>query len=358
LGVDRSQLTACHWLLLRLAGTAPDDLMAQCRRWLARGRALDVGRAVTYAVLSQRIRLVDPDVDLLAELLAADGADTSALSMVDIVDTDPMPMFGFAPTRLRVDAEMRVAADVIPGRLLTNACPEDDVDRAALAASRSYAVARALWRAWRYPGDGAPWPPPRRVYLVETDTGADLATLAGGLHDALARAGEPYPQVEVYPTREELPSYQRLARAYGALMWTREPDPGVRVADTFDLVDASGPRMTPDHEVLPAERITPLLAYLRAGEPLLVSAVRLDDVVDPSLESAVPMNYRTDGFWVWSEASCYYLERYGLMPDRSLVQHIEERRYVSVPVDGAAFFRALAAWEVSSSDRSIRMYGV
>jgi hypothetical protein len=34
---------------------------------------------VTYAVLSQRIRLLDEDIDLPAELLAADGVDTSAL---------------------------------------------------------------------------------------------------------------------------------------------------------------------------------------------------------------------------------------------------------------------------------------
>jgi hypothetical protein len=48
-GIDVSQLTACHWLLLRLPGTAPNGLISQCRRWLGQGRALDLGRAVDGA---------------------------------------------------------------------------------------------------------------------------------------------------------------------------------------------------------------------------------------------------------------------------------------------------------------------
>jgi hypothetical protein len=64
-GVNVSQLWACRLLLLRIAGIARDDLVHHWRRWLVEGRALDVRRAVTYAVLSQRIRLIDPDIDLL-----------------------------------------------------------------------------------------------------------------------------------------------------------------------------------------------------------------------------------------------------------------------------------------------------
>src|SRR5262245_41123325 len=77
--INRARIEASHWLLLRLAGSAPDDLIAQCRLWLAEGRVLDVGRTVAHAVLGHRLRLTDEDVDLLAELLAVDGADASAL---------------------------------------------------------------------------------------------------------------------------------------------------------------------------------------------------------------------------------------------------------------------------------------
>jgi hypothetical protein len=128
-GVDQVRRLACHWLLLRLAGTAPDDLITQCRRWLGQERLLGIGRPVTYAVPSQHFLLANPDIDLLAELLAADGADTSALSMVSVADFDPMPPCGFAPTRARSGAGQCAAADARPGPPLANAEPEDDIDR-------------------------------------------------------------------------------------------------------------------------------------------------------------------------------------------------------------------------------------
>src|SRR3954470_14755668 len=56
-GRDARRLGACHWMLLRLAGTASDDLLTQCRHWLAEGRVLDVGRAAAHAVVSHRLRL-------------------------------------------------------------------------------------------------------------------------------------------------------------------------------------------------------------------------------------------------------------------------------------------------------------
>ena len=51
-----------HWLLLRLAGSLPDELIVQCRTWLAEGRQADIGRAVTHAVLSQKHSLTQVDL--------------------------------------------------------------------------------------------------------------------------------------------------------------------------------------------------------------------------------------------------------------------------------------------------------
>ena len=189
-GVDQVRRLACHWLLLRLAGTAPDDLITQCRYWLGQGRLLDIGRSVTYAVLSQHFRLAHPDIDLLAELLAADGADTSALSLVSVADFDPMPPCGFAPTRAGLGCGRCAAADTRPGPLLADAEAEDDIDRAAIGAAEQTPAVRALWRAWRFPGDGAPWPPPRRVYIVEVAFDADLAGTTAETQRRLAAAGE------------------------------------------------------------------------------------------------------------------------------------------------------------------------
>ena len=225
------RLIASHWLLLRIAGIAPDDLVHRCRGWLAQRRALNVGRAVAHAVLSQRIRLADTDRDLLAELLAADGVGTSALSMIAVDDTDPMPRSGFAATRAGIDCAMGIpAADGAPPELVAGAEPEDDIENHAVRVAAADPSVRAVWRAWRFPCDGAPWPPPRRIWVVETDAEANLPETTGRLQVALEVGGEILPQVEVYPIGAEPPSYQQLARAYGALMWSREPNRGLRVA--------------------------------------------------------------------------------------------------------------------------------
>jgi hypothetical protein len=150
-GVDQVRRLACHWLLLRLAGTAPDDLITQCRRWLGQERLLGIGRPVTYAVPSQHFLLANPDIDLLAELLAVDGADTSALSMVSVADFNPMPPCGFAPTRARSGAG-QCAADQAP-------------------------AVRAPWRSWQFP----------RFRAAGARTGAWVPMLDGAaVHRALA----------------------------------------------------------------------------------------------------------------------------------------------------------------------------
>jgi hypothetical protein len=341
--IDVSRITACHWLLLKLAGSVPDDLISQCRQWLGQGRALEVAQAVTYAAVSQSLRLATDDVLLLAELLTADGLDTSTLFMVDTTEVEPMPMHGFAPTRERVDLDMGVAADRQPGMSMISAAPEDDIDAAAVFSLASHPAVRAMWRTWRFPGDGAPWPRPRRIYLLETDQAANLVRVTAEVQHVLTQAGEPDPQVEVYPMRAHLPDYQRLARAFGALMWTRGPHPGVQVARAFDGVGEQGPWMAPDHAILTGDAALRLLDYLIRGEPILVTATLLDDVVDPTRGPVVPMNLFTDGYWVWSDASVYYLDHYELAPPKALTAHIQARGYRMPLVDGAAAFRALAA---------------
>ncbi len=336
MSVPPHRIASCHWLLLRLAGAAPDEVISQCRRWLGRRRTFDVGRTVAHAVLSGRIRLTDTDVDLLTEILAAGGLDTSPLSMVAVTDIDPMPAYRFSPSRGRTPGH-RPAADLPPERPEADAEPEDDIDDVFLRTVRRCCPARAGWRSWRYPGGGAHWPDPRRVYLVETDIGADLAGVTWSVQAALTGAGELQPQVEVYPTRAHLPSYQRLARARSALLWARDPDPGVRVAvscDSTRAVAAHRPWSPETHLVV---------AYLCGGEVLLTGSVPLDDAMDPARPRTVPARLRTDGLWIWDEAWAYYLERYGVAPDLELLAHIRAQRYQLPLVDGAAMHRALAA---------------
>jgi hypothetical protein len=352
--VQRERVAACHRLLLRLAGTVPDDLTCQCRRWLAEDRTSDVGRSIAYAVLSQHVRLTDAEIDLLAELLGAAALDTSALSMVEVLDSEPLPKHAFAPSRADADRGTQLgAADDRPGPPALAAEPDDDVDRAMLARMDAEPLIRALWRVWRFPGDGAPWPRPRRVYVVETDQDAELAGIAARLQAVAASAGETAPQVEVYPVHAALPGYQRLARAYGALIWARDPDPGLRLAALPDQVDAGADGAL----ALPTTEVARLVSYLRGGEPLLVTTARMPDVVNRARGAVVPMNFRTDGRWIWSDAAIYYLERYGLAPDPELVAHVRRLNYTSPEVDGAAIHRALAALQEPPADEPAWTYG-
>ncbi len=41
----------------------------------------------------------------------------------------------------------------------------------------------------------------------------------------------------------------------------------------------------------------------------------------------VPLNFRSDGVWVWAGAVPHYLHKHGLAPEPELVQHIANRGY-------------------------------
>jgi hypothetical protein len=278
--------------------------------------------------------------------------------MVDVLDSEPMPKHAFASCRADADRGTRAsAADKRPTVPVVTAEPDDEVDRAMLAGMGREPAIRGVWRAWRFPGDGAPWPPPRRVYVVEVDRDSQLAGIGAGLQSIAAAAGEAEPQVEVYPVHATLPNYQRLARASGALIWARDPDPGLRLAAVFAPAGEAGPRLTAGHPVIGAHEGARLAGYLRNGQPLLVTTARENDALTPARGAVVPMDYRTDGQWIWSDAAMYYLERYGLSPDTDLVAHIRRREFVMPEVDGVAIHRALAALQEPAAHEPAWTYG-
>lgn len=352
--VDQFRSTACHWLLLRLAGWVPDDLITRCRSWLAADRDLDVARAVTFALLVQSMPLPEPDLDLLGELLVEAGLDPSVLDLVTVADDDAMPIYRFVADRKDVEAVAR-RTEVPEDRpqALIEVCPAADVvDAAVVTAAEAAPAILALWRAWRLPEGGSPWPPPRRVFVVEIATNEQVE-VANVLQQTLVSAGETDPQVEVYQTGADVPTYQNLARANGALLWARTAEPAVRVAALFP---------TGDHVGMPAERTDRhldhderdrLLDYLRRGAAMLMTEARTEDVVDRRRGAVVPMSFRTDGEFIWTDAVAYYLAEYGMRPDSELVAHIRERDYRCSTVDGAGLRRALTAlqeWSVAGTD--------
>ncbi|GIJ44106.1 hypothetical protein Val02_09920 [Virgisporangium aliadipatigenens] len=348
------RLDACHWLLLRLAGIAPDELITQCRTWLGEGRMLDLGQAVAHAVCGHRLRVTESDVSLLVELLAADGTDASALTIVGVTDLDPLPNHAFAPNRERTADRLPAAADVrSPDRPAVTDARErlDRVDRAAIDAAAVNPFVRAVWRTWRCASGTATWPPPRRVVICEVDSGGNLAQTAATIGDEMAAAGEPTPQVEVYPSGlygSGLPSYQRLARAHAALLWRREPPRRLRLARSPDPADPPAGMDSVRFEDLMVGEITQLIGYLKRAAPVLQTPARGPDLYDPAAPEQVPLNYRTDGFWVWTDAIAYYLEYHRRLPERDLIQHVRRQGFVTPVVDAVTMADAVATVPVSA----------
>jgi hypothetical protein len=201
-----------------------------------------------------------------------------------------------------------------------NFAPEPDghepTDSALVAAVTGEGV-DACWATMR---DGTD-----RVYLVQAGVDADLpAVTAAGQH-ALA-AWEDTPKVEVFGHDHPLPGYHEQALLAATLLWSATSEPPVTVARAFDGAGADGPWFAADHELVvdPMQRRR-LLDFLAGGEVVLTATGRLVDVLTGAAE-VVPASLRSDGTWVWSEATRYYLDRYQLAPDPELAGHAMANR--------------------------------
>ncbi len=244
------------------------------------------------------------------------------------------------------------------GRVATANSGRKRVDRALIKAITAEDGVIGVWRAWRFPSDGAPWPPPKRVYTIEVGPDVDQVALTAGLQAKLITVGEAHPQVEVYPVGADLPVYQRLARAYGELVWAAEENPDIQIAVVFDEVDAeTGPHFFPDHARLDDDEADKVAGYLYQGEPLLVTTARMEDVVATARVYSVPMSFRTDGTWIWTEASAYYVKEHRLEPDAGLLAHIRELDHTAPTVDGVGLYRALQVLQEPAEEEPVWTFG-
>ncbi|MFI6845119.1 hypothetical protein OG535_06160 [Kitasatospora sp. NBC_00085] len=102
---------------------------------------------------------------------------------------------------------------------------------------------------------------------------------------------------------------------------------GFELAAVFDHVDpVTGPGFEPGHPRLAAGAEREAVArYLSAGTPVLLTPMLMDDVVDQERRGVVPMGYRTDGQWIWTDTVTYYLDEYGLAPEPGLLRHVLSR---------------------------------
>lgn len=108
--------------------------------------------------------------------------------------------------------------------------------------------------------------------------------------------------------------------------------PALSVARVFDGVRDGAPYFLPDHPLVDDPR---LAAYLRAGTPILSTTSTDLDRIDPSRGQVVPLSFRTDGTWIWTDTVTYYLEEHRIRPDEELCAHIAGRGYSCPEVDAA-----------------------
>ncbi|WP_433180109.1 hypothetical protein [Actinoallomurus sp. CA-150999] len=193
-----------HEVLLRLAGWLSDNDLFQARESLAEGGLDRVAYLIRDAISAGLVPYSAEDAARLQSLLAAHGVDPSLVEAGVRQSLEPPP-WGFAP--------------VPPWGIGPSVT--DAVDQAAIDAAADSPVT-TLTRVWRYPPTALQVP--RRIYLAETTTDADLPVVTHHLHSALVRAGEPTPQVEVYTAESRLPEYHRSAISQAEPLWPTQTD--------------------------------------------------------------------------------------------------------------------------------------
>jgi hypothetical protein len=340
---EATRTAELHGLLLLAAGYAPSASVTAMRSDLAAGRQAEVAAGIVEVVAERRLPLSPVDRSVLAAIVPEDPR----LPLLPQFESNQLPglMYMF---RAALPAPGVFEGEVPPVLDLTfapsawvEACT-DGIDLAAVQAVEMTAGSIALYRSWRY----APPTQPSRVYLLEADVPpAELAALTAQVQQALAEAGQNDPQVEVYRPDSVLPPYQRTARGSSALLWhARSEAPAVQLVRVFDRADAeNGPQFDAGHPQLFGDELELAARYLESGSPLLTTTERMPDVVDPQRGQVVPMNYRTDGSWVWTDTVTYYLRVYGLSPDPDLLAHMRSAGYAMPGVDSLGAHRAMAS---------------
>ncbi|MGW4396403.1 hypothetical protein ACWEHA_14015 [Amycolatopsis nivea] len=125
----------------------------------------------------------------------------------------------------------------------------------------------------------------------------------------------------------------------------------LRTPRVYDGLDEAGNPVV-EREALPAEERERVLAYLDSAPVILASRSKDTDAFDPSRTDAVPLNFRTDGSWVWPGAVAYYLREHGISPDPELVGHIRAAGYAMPEVNEATQERMLAALTTMPAEES------
>lgn len=336
--LTQEQLRSQTWRLIQnVADALPDDVVRFARQALV-AEDLDAAlEAIVFASIQFRVPLSTVEYAVLAECMLAVDDDISILDHVSVGDTDRPVLFefvAFPSADEGLDDELAVQPAV------------DEADLAVRQRLGDDAPAIGVWRAWRYPVTGSPWPQPTPVYLIEAEDEAAVLDLAAAFYDEPEAAWAGMPIVEIYATGIELPPLHRAIQFAGELVFASSDTPSFTFADVFDgEPDESG--RPQDVVRVSEEEAARLVDYLLSGTPMLVADAEGQDVLDPSRGQCVPLHLRTDGTWVWSDASAYYLREHLIGPPAQFHAYLQTVPPVAARVDDVTLHQAVA-WLQSS----------
>ncbi len=100
-----------------------------------------------------------------------------------------------------------------------------------------------------------------------------------------------------------------------------------RIAKLFDAIDGERVDFSQRDLLADGNEKTAILEYLDKAEMLLRTTARASDHLDPTKGKAVPMSFRSDGQWVWSEGVGYYLKNHGVAPEKAFLDYLRGRDY-------------------------------
>lgn len=83
-----------------------------------------------------------------------------------------------------------------------------------------------------------------------------------------------------------------------------------------------------------------ILRFLQGGSLVLRAAGLAEDWLAPDRPRVVPIGYRTDGTWLWSEELTHHVREHRVLPERDFLEHMRSHRFVAAPATDAAVAEA------------------
>ncbi|MGL4743052.1 MAG: hypothetical protein ACRCXL_01495 [Dermatophilaceae bacterium] len=304
-------------LVQSFADALPDDLIIFCRRAIVEQRMTDATLALGAQVLQTRPPVTRQEAGAIADILIQAGVDPEIAADVGLAPGDRHPV-------IELTAEP-------PGGAAEGADSVVQHGDAAVLSRLEGADVIGVWRAWRRPVLEAAWPPGRPIYLVETRSAAardDVLVRAYGASGCVD--GPDTPMVEPYIAGTALPPYHSAILVTGTLLFAAEEAAPVRVAGITDAgpdddgspSDAAGEDTAKDEPPMSTEDAERAIRYLTQADIVLRTDELAVDPLDPDRGEVLPLDLRTDGTWVWSDATAYFLIEHGVPPEPEFAAYL------------------------------------